>query len=125
MTSYITNVLTKDSNIDYLNNQIVDALRRKNIDILPQNKQKVIDLVYYMHNEWFNDPDSRNRTYQINEIIDLINKRVINYASRDIEINFYAAKRYQNSLNELPIPNDLPTSTTTTGIKLPENMHPN
>ena len=125
MTSYITNVLTKDSNIDYLNNQIVDALRRKNIDILPQNKQKVIDLVYYMHNEWFNDPDSRNRTYQINEIIDLINKRVINYASRDIELNFYAAKRYQENLNKLPVPNDLPTSTTTTGIKLPENMHPN
>ena len=66
MTSYITNVLTKDSNINYLNNQIVDALRKKKIDILPQNKQKVIDLVYYMHNEWFNDPDSRNRTYQIN-----------------------------------------------------------
>lgn len=125
MTSYITNVLTKDSNINYLNNQIVDALRRKNIDILPQNKQKVIDLVYYMHNEWFNDPDSRNITYQINEIIDLINKRVINYASRDIEINFYAAKRYQENLNKLPVPNDLPTSTTTTGIKLPENMHPN
>ena len=125
MTSYITATLTSDSNIEYLNEQIIKKLSTRNIDIVPQNTQKMKDLVYYIHNEWFNDQETRYHNYTIDEILNIINKKVIEYAVRDIETNFYAAKRYQNSLNTLPVPNSLPVSTSTIGIKLPENIHPN
>jgi len=126
MTSYITARLTSDTNIEYLNQTIVDEVRQKrNLDILPQNKKRIKDLVYYIHNEWFNDPDTRDRTYSLEEIINLINKRVIKYAVRDIVNNYFAAKRYQEDLNTLPTPPALPLSTSNSGVKLPENIHPN
>ena len=49
MTSYITATLTSDSNIEYLNEQIIIKLSTRNIDIVPQNTQKMKDLVYYIH----------------------------------------------------------------------------
>jgi hypothetical protein len=122
MTTVIEVKISSDSNINYLNTEIVKAVKKAHgIDINPQPVEAVRSVVYNEYHKWYHDRTAMYEPqFTVMDYINMLNKRTINFAVSNIVTNYFNKKRYESEYGKNPLPLKRQVNVSSVGIDIVE-----